>query len=99
MTNYLPYETDEDFLQVNSDMLTVKDFIESTLHEDFQREMDIRIKMLDNMLDDVQMKYNGRQYDTFRGGKRAFIEVKNVFIDILNGIIESREKEKGENDA
>lgn len=99
MTKYLPYETDEDLLRVDSDMLTVKEFIEGVLHADFQREMDIRIEMLDNMLEDVNMKYTGRQYDLFRGGKRAFVEVKNIFIDILNGIIETREKEKESKDV
>ena len=88
MTKYIKYQDDAEFLQVNTSEREVKVFIDSSLHEDFQRELNLRMEMLDNMIDDPELKYTGRDYDVFRGGKRAFLEVRNLFNDIYDGIIE-----------
>lgn len=93
MTNYLPYENDDELLIVDSDPVDVEAFTESVLHADFQREISIRIEMLTRMLDDPDQKYNGRDYDVYRGGKRAFIEVRNLFTDMLEAMLEAK-KEK-----
>jgi len=88
MTKYIKYQDDAEFLQINTSEREVKVFIDSSLHEDFQRELNLRMEMLDNMIDDPELKYTGRDYDVFRGGKRAFLEVRNLFNDIYDGIIE-----------
>lgn len=91
-TKYIEYPTDEaDLLKFDTSEGVVRDFLESTLHEDFQRELDLRIEMLTAMLDDADQQYSGRDYDIFRGGKRAFTEVRNLFTDFYNGIIERKE--------
>jgi len=88
MTEYIKYESKEDMLKIDSSKIDLDKFIISPLHYDFQREIDIRIQMLTSMLDDPKMKYTGRDYDLFRGGKRAFLEVKNLFPDIREGMEE-----------
>ena len=77
MTKYIEYENDDDLLQVDSSIEEVRSFVKSTLHANFQREIDIRIDSLTAMLDDPKMLYSGRDYDVFRGGKRAMIEMKS----------------------
>ena len=94
MTNYLEYDGDEELLKVNTDVNSIKVFIKSTLHSDYQREIDIRINSLTSMLDDPKMQYTGRDYDVFRGGKRAMLELKNIFIDIMEGLTEVKKEEK-----
>ena len=87
---YLPYEDSSDLLKVNSSKGEVATFLDSTLHQDFQRELNLRIEILTGMLEDPDLVYTGRDYDVFRGGKRAFTEIRNLFEDIYNGIIESQ---------
>lgn len=94
MTNYLPYENEDDLLKVDSDPIDIESFIETSLHSDFQRELEIRIDMLTLMLDDPDQKYKGRDYDVFRGGKRAFIEVRNLFTDMLDAMLEAKKEKK-----
>ena len=96
MTEYIPYDSDDEMLRVDSSYFEVLEFTKTLLHRDFQREVQIRIDALTQMLDDTSMKYNGRDYDVFRGGKRALREVQNIFHDILKGMEEVREEEIGD---
>ena len=85
-TNFTPVPDSEDYLRIDSSVIDLKSFISSTLHKDFQREMDIQIEHLTALLDDPKMEYTGRDYDLFRGGKRKAIELKYVFIMMLEGL-------------
>jgi len=95
MTDYLPYTQDEEeLLRVDSSAEDVGIFLDTVLHKDFQREVNIRIEMLTKMMDDPHMKHSLREYDLFRGGKRALIEMRDIFIDMKNGLTENIIKEK-----
>jgi len=94
MTNYIEYNADEALLQTNCTLVEVENFISSALHKDFQKEIKIRIAMLTAMLDDPKMQYTGRDYDVFRGGKRAMLELHNIFEDIQEGLINIKEEDE-----
>ena len=95
MTDYLPYENEEEeLLRVDSSAEDVGIFIDTILHADFQREVNIRIEMLTKMMDDPHMQHALREYDLFRGGKRAMIEMRDIFIDMKRGLTENITKEK-----
>ena len=97
MTTYIEYSEDDDFLQVDSTVEEIDFFTKGILHKDFQRELTVRINILNKMLTDPQLKYSGRDYDVFRGGLRMAEEVKNLFIDIRDSFIDVK-KESIENE-
>ena len=96
-TKFVPVPDEEDYLRIDSSIIDIRSFIVSTLHVDFQREMDVQIAHLTALLDDPNMEYTGRDYDLFRGGKRKAIELKDVFIRMLEGL-EGLEEQKEQKD-
>ncbi len=75
----------------------IKEFLKTTIHADFLHEIDLRIKPMNDILDDPELVYNGRTYDLARGGKRTLVEAKTIFEDILENILEPLEGD--ENDS
>lgn len=95
--HYVNYDSDEEFLKVSSSLVEVDNFISSQLHEDFQRDINRRLGYLTSMLDDFDAKYNGKEYDMFRGGKRVLMEMRNLFIDIKDALIDKMEEQNEQN--
>lgn len=72
----------EEFLLINSSLKEVDLFINSALHEDFKREIDIQITLLKNALFDPDLEFTGRHYDLFRGGIQKLLDAKDLFINM-----------------
>ena len=66
----------------------IRDFRDSVIHKDFVHELQFRIKMRRNELEDPELEGNGREYDLLRGGIRAYREMESIFEDIMNNILE-----------
>ena len=75
-------------LLINSDVASIETFMKSPLYQDYLREIDIQIKLLDNALFDPDLEYTGRHYDLFRGAKRKALDLKDVFINLLDALKE-----------
>ena len=82
-----PVEADE-MLIVNSTVADIELFMKSSLYQDYLREIDIQTKLLDNALFDPDLEYTGRHYDLFRGAKRKALDLKDVFINLLDALKE-----------
>jgi hypothetical protein len=63
------------------------------LYQDYLREIDIQIKLLENVLFDPDLEYTGRHYDLFRGAKRKALDLKDVFINLLDALKEDEGEE------
>ena len=61
----------------------IERFTHSTLHKDYQNEIDLRIAYLTYLLDDLECQFTGRFYDMFRGGKRNLLEMKLLFTEMI----------------
>ena len=85
--NWMPVP-DDDLLLINSSGPDIEKFMESSLYRDYLREIDIQIKLLDNALFDPDLEYTGRHYDLFRGAKRKALDLKDVFINLLDALKE-----------
>lgn len=85
--NWMPVP-DDDMLLINSSEANIEKFMESALYQDYLREIDIQIKLLDNALFDPDLEYTGRHYDLFRGAKRKALDLKDVFINLLDALKE-----------
>ena len=85
--NWMPTPEDADeMLLVNSSIVDIEKFMESVLYQDYLREINIQIKLLDNALFDPDLEYTGRHYDLFRGAKRKALDLKDVFINLLDAL-------------
>jgi len=82
-----PVEADE-MLMINSTVADIELFMKSSLYQDYLREIDIQTKLLDNALFDPDLEYTGRHYDLFRGAKRKALDLKDVFINLLDALKE-----------
>lgn len=81
----------EEFLLINSSLKEVELFINSALHEDFKREIDIQITLLKNALFDPDLEFTGRHYDLFRGGIQKLLDAKDLFINMQAALEEDAE--------
>lgn len=81
----------EEFLLINSTLKEVELFINSALHEDFKREIDIQITLLKNALFDPDLEFTGRHYDLFRGGIQKLLDAKDLFINMQAALEEDAE--------
>lgn len=87
--NWMPTPVDEsEMLLINSTVPDLEAFMNSALYQDYLREIDIQIKLLDNALFDPDLEYTGRHYDLFRGAKRKALDMKDVFINLLDALKE-----------
>jgi len=77
---------EENLLLVNSSVGDIENFMKSSLYQDYLREIDIQIKLLDNALFDPDLEYTGRHYDLFRGAKRKALDLKDIFINLLDAL-------------
>ena len=89
--NWMPVP-DDDLLLINSSVAAIDTFMKSPLYQDYLRELDIQIKLLDNALFDPDLEYTGRHYDLFRGAKRKALDLKDMFINLKDAL----ESEEGE---
>jgi len=71
-------------------------FVDSSIHSDYLKELNLRIEETTIMLDDFDSHYTGRQYDMFRGRKRNLIEMKQLFLDMIINKATDLELEEGE---
>jgi len=85
--NWMPIP-DDNMLMVNSSVVEIEKFMQSALYQDYLREINIQIKLLDNALFDPDLEYTGRHYDLFRGAKRKALDLKDVFINLLDALKE-----------
>ncbi len=85
--NWMPI-SDDNMLLINSDVAAIETFMKSPLYQDYLREIDIQTKLLDNALFDPDLEYTGRHYDLFRGAKRKALDLKDVFINLLDALKE-----------
>lgn len=81
MTGGVPYEIEQ--IEIMSDPEDIERFISSRLYTDFVAELDVRIEQITTLLDDVELKFTGRQYDMFRGAKQNMQFMKTLFPDML----------------
>ena len=81
----------EEFLLVNASLKEVDLFINSALHEDFKREIDMQITLLKNALFDPDLEFTGRHYDLFRGGIQKLLDAKDLFINMQAALEEDAE--------
>jgi len=72
----------DEFLLINSSLKEVDLFIDSLLHQDYVRELDIQINLLKNALFDPDLEFTGRHYDLFRGGIQKLLDAKDLFTNI-----------------
>ena len=72
----------DEFLLINSSLKEVDLFINSLLHQDYLRELDIQIDLLKNALFDPDLEFTGRHYDLFRGGIQKLLDAKDLFTNI-----------------
>jgi len=85
--NWMPMPVpDDEMLLVNASANEVKTFMESPLYRDYLREIDIQIKLLENALFDPDLEFTGRHYDLFRGAKQKALDLKDVFINLLDAL-------------
>ena len=86
--------------EIKSSPNEIKSFTTSNLHHDYLNEINIRILETTSCLDDLDMKYTGRQYDMFRGRKKNLLEMKELFLGMLeNKISDDSELEEGESNV
>lgn len=86
-SNWMPVpETADEMLVVNSSVKEIEFFLSSELYQDYLREIDIQIKLLDNALFDPDLDFTGRHYDLFRGARKKAQELKDVFINLLSAL-------------
>lgn len=88
--NWMPIP-DDDLLLINSSVSEIETFMKSALYQDYLREIDIQITLLDNALFDPDLEFTGRHYDLFRGAKRKALDLKDMFIN-LKDALESEEE-------
>jgi len=92
--NWMPVPVDDsEMLMINSTVADIESFMQSTLYQDYLREIDIQIKLLENVLFDPDLEYTGRHYDLFRGAKRKALDLKDVFINLLDALKEDEGEE------
>ena len=82
---------DSNLLEAKSALRDVEVFTNSMLHQDFINWIDLRLEMITTLLDDEGLVYTGRDYDKFRGGKKAFKEMKGFFVDLSEAMKEVNE--------
>ena len=85
--------------EINSSVGEINNFAESTLHQDYIRELDLRIEETSMMLDDFDSQYTGRQYDVFRGRKRNLQEMKEIFLEMAKNKASDLELKEGESNV
>ena len=78
--------------EIRSSSGEFKIFTESSVYTDFQNELDIRIKMLRDLMEDPDMKHTGRDYDVFRGGLKNLRQMKEIFTDLYENKKEDEER-------
>jgi len=88
-----------DDLEVMSSPSEIKQFISSSLYQDFINELDIRLEMLTTLLDDFDLQATGRAYDMYRGGKLNILQMKELFPDMLENKINDLDTGKEEENA
>jgi hypothetical protein len=92
--NWMPVPVDDnEMLMVNSTEADIESFMKSALYQDYLREINIQIKLLENVLFDPDLEYTGRHYDLFRGAKRKALDLKDVFINLLDALKEDEGEE------
>ena len=64
-------------------------FMKSSIYTDFIHEVNVRIAEVNRNLDDFTLTYSGREYDTFRGGKKILTEMLRIFKDIHDNKVDS----------
>lgn len=85
--NWMPISAEPDeMLLVNSSAADVNLFMKSPLYQDYLREINIQIKLLENALYDPDLEFTGRHYDLFRGAKQKALDLKDVFINLLDAL-------------
>ena len=85
--NWMPVPVSSDeMLLINSTEVELEKFMESALYRDYLREIDIQIKLLENALFDPDLEFTGRHYDLFRGAKQKALDLKDVFINLLDAL-------------
>lgn len=73
----------------NTPPSTIKDFIDGSLHNDFIKELSIRIESMR----DYNEECDSKSYLETRGGIKALRLVSGIFLDLLNN---AETKSKGE---
>jgi len=73
------------------------DFINSSIHQDFLNEIDIRIDFYKNCLVDEDIKFTGREYDVFRGFITNLKHCRNIFLTLRENKI--NDNLKGDSNA
>jgi len=92
--NWMPVPVDDnEMLLINSSEVEIEKFMQSALYQDYTREIDIQIRDLDNALFDPDLEFTGRHYDLFRGAKRKALDLKDVFINLLDALKEDEGEE------
>lgn len=66
----------------------IEEFKKTSVFRDFIYEVDVRMKYLESLLLDIDLKHSGREYDLFRGGLKNLNDMKEIFNDIEANIIE-----------
>lgn len=77
----------------------IRNFLKSSIYSDFINELEIRIEMLTALQDDFELKYTGRAYDMFRGGKFNLLQMKEIFPEMLENKLNDLDLKEGKSNA
>lgn len=87
----------DDGNSLNEELLSspaeIERFMASSLYTDYINEINMRVFILINLLDDSELEYSGRDYDMFRGGKKALLDLQDIFQSMMANKLNDLEKE------
>lgn len=86
-------------LQIVSSPEDIRQFLNSSIYEDFLNELSVRLEMLTTLLDDFDLQATGRAYDMYRGGKLNLLQMKELFPDMLQNKLNDLELREDESNA
>ncbi len=60
-----------------------KRFMEGSIYGDYLKELNIREAYVESLLKDIDLQYNGRDYDKMRGCLKDINDMRGIFIDLM----------------
>jgi len=78
--------------EITSTPHALEQFMDGSIHRDYQNELEIRISILRNRLEDPDGELNGKDYDLARGGLKVYREMEDLFDSLLANALNDLER-------
>lgn len=80
--------------EIRSSVEEFNAFINSSVHQDFLAELNVRIEYLTGLVVDLDLAATGRDYDMFRGGIKNLREMREIFTQLRDNKSDDMSREE-----